>query len=90
MESRKIEMHGALRFSRKLFCHERLPARHGFPIDVTLGLARHVGTYPGKVLAFSKIRLWSAMWRARAAQGELELSRRLGIHNVSLGGRKLF
>src|SRR4029450_7350894 len=90
MESRKIEIHGTLRFSCKLFCHERLPARHGFPIDVTLGLARHVGTYSGKVIAFAKVRLWPAMWRTRATQGELEVSGRLGIHNVGLGGRKLF
>ena len=55
MERRKIEIHGALRFGRKLFCHQRLPARHGFPIDVTLGLARHIGTYPRKIVACSKV-----------------------------------
>jgi hypothetical protein len=89
-DSRKIETHGTLRFSCKLFCHERLPTRHGFPIDVTLRLARHVGAYSGKVIAFAKVRLWPAMWRTRATQRELRVSGRLGIHNVPLGGRKLF
>src|SRR4029453_19180394 len=89
-DSRKIEMHGALRFSCKLFCHERLPTRHRFPIDVTLRLARHVGTHSGKVVAFSHVHLWPAMRRTRATQGELEVSGRLRIHKVGLGSRKLF
>jgi len=87
-ESRKIEMHGALRFGCKLFCHERLPACHGFPIDVTLRLSRHVGTYSGKVIALAKVRLWPALWRARATQRERKTSHGLRINKISLRAHK--
>src|SRR6266487_1503029 len=88
MESRKIEMHRVLRLGCKLFGHERLPARHGFPINVTLRLAGHVGTDSRKVVALSEVRLWPAMGRACATQRELKISRRFRIHKIGLRGRK--
>ena len=54
-KSRKIEIHGALSFSCKLFRHQRLTAGDGSPIDVTLRFTRHVGAYSRKIIAFSKV-----------------------------------
>src|SRR6266478_4662916 len=88
MESRKIETHKVLCFGCKLFGHERLPARHGFPVNVTLRLAGHVGTDSRKVVAFSDVRLWPAMGRACATQRQLKISRRFRIHEIGLRGRK--
>ena len=60
-QCRKIEVHGAFRFGGKLFRHERVPASHGSPIDVTLRFTRHIGADSCKVIAFSKLRLWPAV-----------------------------
>jgi len=51
MELGKIEIKRALGFGGKLFCHQWSPARHGFPIDVTLGFARDIGTHTRKIVA---------------------------------------
>ena len=40
-------------FRSKLFCHQRLPARHSFPINVTLGFSGHVGADSRKIVAMS-------------------------------------
>ena len=52
----------AFRFGSKLFGHERLPARHGSPIDVTLRFAWHICADSCKIIAFAELRLWPAMW----------------------------
>src|SRR5262245_39024093 len=46
----KIETHRALRVGCKLFCHQRLPARHSFPINVTLGFPGYVVADAGEIV----------------------------------------
>ena len=53
VESRKIEIHDAFRFSRELFRHQRLSAGNGSPIDMTLRFAVHVGAHSRKIVAFA-------------------------------------
>src|SRR5882724_1048990 len=83
-ESRKIQVHDTFRFSGELLCHERLPARHSFPIDMTLGLSWHVGAHSRKVIALSDLRLGAAMCGERAIRRELGIARRFWINDVGL------
>src|SRR5204862_8170362 len=50
-ELEEIEIHRALSFGSKLFCHQWLPARHSFPVNVTLGFSRHIGADARKIVA---------------------------------------
>src|SRR6187399_2388172 len=83
-ESKKIEIHHALRFSCKLFRHERLTASHSFPIDVTLGLAGHIVAHSRKIIAFSKISHWPVVRPVHKACGKLNVSSGFRINNVAL------
>src|SRR5437762_1829416 len=83
-DSRKIQVHDTFRFSGELFRHERLPACHSFPIDVTLGLPWHVGAHSRKVITLSDLRLGAAMQGGRATRRELGIARRFWINDVGL------
>ena len=60
-KSGKIEIHDAFRLSCELFRHQRLPPGYRSPIDVTLRFAVDVGAHSCKIVAFSKLRQWSAV-----------------------------
>ena len=60
-KSGKIEIHDAFRLSCELFRHQRPPPGYCFPIDVTLRFAVDVGAHSRKIVAFSKLRQWSAV-----------------------------
>src|ERR1043166_5132183 len=64
LELRKIEIHRAFSFGSKLFCHQRLPACHGFPINVTLGFSSNIRAHPGKIVATPNSFLKSAIGKS--------------------------
>src|SRR5438477_426820 len=63
-------------------------ASHSFPIDVTLGLTRHVIAHSRKIIAFSKIRHWLVVRPSHETCGKLNISPGFRINNVALRRRK--
>ena len=66
LELEKIETHGAFSFGSKLLCHQWLPTRHSFPINVALGFSLHISAHPCKVVAMSYASLNPAIGKSRA------------------------
>jgi hypothetical protein len=52
-KSRKIEIDDAFRLSRELFRHQRLPASHRSPIDMTLRFAVNVRACTREIIPFA-------------------------------------
>jgi hypothetical protein len=89
-DCRKIEIEQAVRFGRKLFCHQRLSARDRLPVDVALGFAPHVWTNPGEIIALSKLSPRAALPRTRSLGRQSLIAGRFWINNVTLRTRELF
>src|SRR5882757_8565236 len=87
-ELEKIEKHRAFSFGGKLFCHQRLPARDSFPINVTLGFSGHVVADPRKIVAMPDALLNPVVGELRVVRWQLRISRWLGIDEVGLIGHK--
>src|SRR5207237_10559331 len=87
---RKIEIEQAVRFGRKLFCHQCLSPRDRFPVDVALGFAPHVCANAGEIIALSELPPRAGLPRTRSLGRQTLLAGGLRINNITLWTRKLF
>src|SRR6266576_4571429 len=87
-ELEKIEIHRASSFRSKLFCHQRSPARHSFPINMTLGFSGHIVANPRKIVAMPDALLKPVVGELRVVRRQLRIPRWLGIDEVGLIGQK--